>query len=442
MPHSHSSRRSFLKAAAAVGFTAPYFIRDLRAQSPNEAVRHASCGASGMAGADIRSLAGHKALRLICAAEVDERRAGDLKRDFPDVRLYTDFREMLDREQKNLDSVNVSTPDHMHAPMAMTALQLGLAVYGQKPLSHNVFESRRLTEVAREKGLVTQMGIQIHSTYEYQSAKHLVQSGAIGLVEEVHTFSDKKWGDPNPRPDRQDSVPDSFKWDKWLGVASERPYIEGYYHPGAWRKRLDFGTGTFGDMGCHIYDPVFSALALTAPLSVRSEGPKPNEYNWANDAVVHYTFPGNKFTAGETVHVTWYDGDQRPPQEVQEKVGRPLPGQGSVIFGTKGIMIVPHVARPILLPEENYRDFEYPKLATSDHYHQFVDAVRGMGKTLASFDYSGPLTEAVLLGGVASRFKGETLEWDAKGLKVTNLDDANQFLRRTYRKGWETAGLE
>jgi predicted dehydrogenase len=437
-----TNRRSFLKHAAAIGIAAPYFIRNLRAAPPSEAVRHASFGASGMAGADLRSITSHKAVKLVCVAEVDANRAADLKKDFPETKVYTDYREMLDKENKNLDCVNVSTPDHMHAPMAMSAMQLGLHVYGQKPLSHDVYESRRMTEFAREKKLVTQMGIQIHSSVEYRTAVKLVQDGAIGLIKEVHTFSDKKWGDPNPKPDRRDPVPANFNWDLWLGIASERPFIAGYYHPGVWRKRVDFGTGTFGDMGCHIYDPVYGALALTTPLSVRSEGAAPNGYNWATDAVVRYVYPGTKFTADKTVNVTWYDGDRRPPKEVSEWVGgRPLPGQGSVLLGTKGVMIIPHVGRPILLPDEQFKGFEFPKLEPVNHYHQFVEAVRGNGQTSAGFDYSGPLTEAILLGSVASRFPNQTLEWDAKALKFTNQADANQYIRRTYRKGWEVPGL-
>ena len=180
----------------------------------------------------------------------------------------------------------------MHGPIAMSALQLGKHVYCQKPLTHDLFETRQLTQVARQKKLATQMGIQIHSSREYVTAVRLVQDGAIGKVKEVHTWSNKKWGDMSARPDRSDPVPEGFDWDFWLGVCAERPFIgNAYYHPGNWRKRLDFGTGTFGDMGCHIYDPVFKSLELTAPLSVRSEGPTPNQWNWAINAVIHYVFP-------------------------------------------------------------------------------------------------------------------------------------------------------
>lgn len=423
--------------------TAPFITRGLLAASPNGKVRHASFGASGMAGADLGEFAKSPHFELVAVSEVDLSRAADVKKRWPNVRVYQDWRELFDKEDGNLDSVNVSTPDHMHAPIGMTALHHNLHVYGQKPLAHEIYEVRRLTEVAREKKRVTQMGIQIHSAIEYRLAVRLVQEGAIGKVKEVHTWSSKKWGDSTPKPNRNDIVPAGFNWDLWLGVASSRPYIgDGYYHPGNWRKRLDFGTGTFGDMGCHIYDPVFKALALTAPLSVRSEGPCPGPDNWATDAVIPYVFPGTAYTEGKTVNVTWYDGDQRPPADIVKLLeGDRLPDQGSIFVGTKGVMLLPHISRPVLYPDATYKDFKLPTEKANDHWVQFLEAVRGNGQTAANWNYSGPLTEAVLLGGVATRFPKTTLEWNAKALKFTNLKEANRFLRRTYRKGWEVKGL-
>jgi predicted dehydrogenase len=281
---------------------------------------------------------------------VDLNRGALIKRQFPDIRIYQDWRVLLDKEHKNFDSANVSVPDHMHAPIAMSAMQLGKHVYGQKPFAHDLFEVRRLTELAARKKLVTQMGIQIHSAVEYRLAVKLVQDGAIGKIKEVHTWSNKKWGDSDPLPERSDPIPEGFNWGLWLGVCATRPFIgEGYYHAGNWRKRLDFGCGTFGDMGCHIYDPVFKALALTAPLSVRSEGASPNQWNCATDAIIHYVFPGTRFTDGKSVHVTWYNGYRRPPQEAQALLEKdPLPDQGSILIGTQGVMLIPHVAKPQL----------------------------------------------------------------------------------------------
>ncbi|MDB5310398.1 MAG: gfo 5 [Gemmataceae bacterium] len=433
------TRRIALKATAT-GLAAPFVFRKFATAAPSETVLHASFGASGMAGSDIGSLTASKNLKLVAVAEVDQSKVGEVKKRFPDCRVYEDYRVLLDKE-KDLDSVNVSTPDHMHAPIGMRALQRGLHVYGQKPLTQTIYEARRLTEVAAEKKLITQMGIQIHSHPVHKLVVQLVHDGAIGKVKEVHSWSGKSWGDTTPKPDRTDPVPAGFNWDLWLGVAAERPFIgNGYYHPGNWRKRLDFGTGTFGDMGCHILDPVFGSLGVGNPLTIRSELPGPNDYNWSLDVQVKYVFPGTKYTT-ETVGLTWYNGNARPPKSVQDLVGGKLHDQGSVYIGTEGVMYSPYIADPVLLPAEKFKDFRKPQVKGDDHYLQFVEAVRGNGTTSAPFSYSGPLTEMVLLGCLATRFPKTDLKWDTKELKVTNVEEANRFVRRTYRKGFETAGL-
>jgi hypothetical protein len=238
-------------------------------------------------------------------------------------------------------------------------------------------------------------------------------------------------------------VPADLNWDLWLGMAAERPFIgNGYYHPSNWRKRLDFGTGTFGDMGCHIYDPVFKALELTAPVSLRSTGPVPNEWNWTINAHIEYLFPGTPFTEGKSVKVTWYDGDARPPQDVVALLGgQSAPGQGSIFIGTTGVLLLPHIAKPQLFPHDQFAGYTVPKVGGANHYTQFLDAVRGQGKCSASFAYGGPLTETVLLGGVATRFPDTTLLWDAEKLKFTNENKANACVRRAYRNGWQVKGL-
>lgn len=395
-----------------------------------------------MAWATLDGIATHSSVELACVAEVDASRLKNVKQKYPNARVYEDWREMLKKERKQLDIACVGTPDHMHAPQAMSAMRAGLHVYVQKPLAHDLYEVRKLTEYARSKRLVSQMGIQIHSNAEYRTAVKLIQSGAIGKVKEVHTWSNKKWGDTEPLPERTDPVPEGLNWDLWLGTAPSRPYIKGIYHPGNWRKRLDFGTATFGDMGCHIYDPVFEALALTAPLSVRSEGPAPNKQSWAINALIRYVFPGTRFTAEKTVKVTWYDGDQKPPADVLAALGSVrAPGQGSVFFGTDGAMLLPHIGMPVLLADGKLKDVKIEKVPGTDHYHQFVDAVLGKASTSTTFDYSGPLTESVLLGPVATRFPQTTLEWNAKKLKFTNSPEATSFVRRKYREGWKVKGL-
>ena len=444
------NRRAFLKTAAASSLALPFFTPRLFSAAPSDRVLHASFGASGMAAQDLAAITSHPNIQFVAVADVDLSKTSELKKKFPDLRVYQDWRELLDKE-KELTSVNVSVPDHMHAPIGMSAMQRGLHVYGQKPLTHDIYETRRLTEFAREKKLVTQMGIQIHSSRLYRQAVQLVHEGAIGKIKEVHTWSSKKWGDTGAKPDRTDPVPAGMNWDLWLGVSAERPFIGGgWYHPGTWRKRLDFGTGTFGDMGCHIFDPVFEAVALTAPISVRSEGPAPNEHSWATDAVIHYVFPATRFTEGKTVKVIWYDGDQRPPAEIQELVKtKPkspdappwkLTDQGSILIGTQGVMLIPHIDRAKLFPVEQFAGFKMPDVKDANHWHQFVDAILGKDKTQANFDYAGPLTESVLLGSVATRFPKTTLEWNAKKLAFSEKT-ANQFVRRTYRKGWEVKGL-
>lgn len=436
----HMSRRSALRRVAATSLAAPFVFRQFASAAPSETLLHASFGASGMAFADIRSLTASKHLRLIAVADVDLGRVKDVKKLFPDVRVYQDWRELLDKE-KQLHSVNVSTPDHMHAPITMSALQRGLHVYTQKPLTQSIYEARQLTRVAADKQVVSQMGIQIHSHHVHRTVVATVQAGPIGKVKEVHSWSGKHWGDRNPRPQKTDKVPAGLDWNAWLGVATERDYIAGYYHPGNWRKRLDFGTGTFGDMGCHILDPVFTALALTAPTAVHSDGGAPGPDSWGLDAQVRYTFPQTKYTT-ETLTLHWYDGDRRPPDEVRNLI-RPhkLNDQGSIYIGTEGVLYSPYIAAPVLLPVDKFADYKVVDAGGHDHYSQWVEACRGNGQTSTPFSYSGPLTESVLLGCLATRFPKTTLTWDAAKLTVTNVKAANALVRRTYRKGWEVEGL-
>ena len=436
------SRRSFLKTLGLAAMASPFITRDVMANPPHNILRHASFGAAGMAGEDIREITKFKQVELVAVAEVDLSRAVEVTKRHPSARVYQDWRQLLDREGKQLDSVNVSTPDHMHAPIAITAMQMGKAVYGQKPLAHDLYEVRRMTESARQQRLVTQMGIQVHSMSYYRLVGPLVQAGAVGKIKEVHSWCTKSWGDSSPRPDTSDPVPAGFDWNLWLGVCAERPFIgNAYYHPANWRKRLDFGTGTFGDMGCHIFDPVFDSLQLGAPISVRSEGTAPNEWNWAVDSRIHYVFPGTPFTADKTIEVTWYDGEQRPPKDVLALLeGDEVPGTGSILVGTQGTMLLPHVARPMLYPDKKFKDLKYPDIQSGDHWGQFVEACLTGSPTSAGFNYAGPLTESVLLGSVACRFPQTTLKWNAGELKFDSAD-ANKLIRRPYRTGWQVKDL-
>lgn len=439
MPRTPITRRTALKAAAA-GLAVPSVFRTHAHAAPSETVRHVSVGAGGMAGADIRSLTSHKKLKLVAVADIDASRAAAMKKTFPDITVYTDWREMFDKEK--FDSANISTPDHMHAAPTMRAIRMGKHVYTQKPLTQTIYEARMLTEAAQAHKTISQMGIQIHSHPVHRSVVQTIHDGKIGKVKAVHSWSGKKWGDPTPKPERTDAVPAGIAWDLWLGVAAERPFIGGgYYHPGNWRKRLDFGTGTFGDMGCHILDPVFGSLGVKDLKEVKSVGGHPNATNWGLDSEVLFTFPGSQYTT-ETVTITWYDGDRRPPQEVQALLGkRKISDQGSIYIGTEGVLYSPYIAQPVLLPEEKFVGKTISQVEGANHYHQFVDAVLGQGKTSAPFAYAGPLTEMVLLGCLSTRFPNQALTWDPVAMKVTNHAAANPFVRRTYRKGWEEKGL-
>jgi hypothetical protein len=437
------SRRSFLKTLGTAAAAAPFVTSNLLASPPHRVVRHACFGAAGMGWRDMTALAQCKDLEIVAICEVDLDRIHDARVLAPNARVYQDWRELLDKEAKNIDSVNVSTPDHMHAAIAVNAMELGKHVYCQKPLAHELFEVRHMTRLAAKRSKqVTQMGIQIHASSYYRLAVRLVQDGVIGKIKEVHSWCPKSWGDRGAKPDRTDPVPKNFNWDLWLGVCADRPFIGGeYYHPSNWRKRLDFGTGTLGDMGCHIFDPVFKGIGLAAPISVRSEGPAPNQWNWALDGKIHYQFAGTKHTAGKTMPFTWYDGTATPPKEITALLeGDEVPDSGSIFVGTEGVMALPHYSHPMLYPDAKFKDFKYPEVGELNHWGQFVDACRGEGRTSADFAYAGPLTEAVLLGCVATRFPHTTLDWNSKKLSFEQAE-ANSFVRRAYRKGWEVKGL-
>ena len=439
MPSPLVSRRHFLSTTAAGLAAAPWVTSGVRAASPNGKLRHASIGVGGMGAGDLGSFSGHPMLEVVALCDVDANHLDGARKRFPNATCYKDWRDLLEKEGDRIDSVNVSTPDHLHGSVGLAAMSLGKHLYGQKPLAHNLFECRQMMMRAREKKVVTQMGIQVSAGANERLAVALIRQGAIGKVKEVHSWSGKKWGDINPVPDRKDEVPKEFDWDLWLGPAAERPFIKGYYHPGEWRRRRDFGTGTLGDMGCHMFSAWFRALELAAPIQVCSKGPAPlNATNWSINALVEYTFKGTAHTAGETVKVTWYDGDSKPPAEVVAAAGGRLSMEGSVFLGSDGVMLFPHGGTPLLLPKEKYKDFKMPQVQAVDHYKEFVDCcLKGDRQPGANFDIAGPLTEAVLLGCLASPFPGEVLHWDAAALKVSNHAVADKLVRRDYRKGWE-----
>ena len=434
------SRRRFLQAGAAVA-AIPLISSGARAASPNGKLRTAHIGVGGMGGADLGSVSSHSQVEVAALCDVDQ---GTLERTLakhPGAKTFRDYRELFDAMGDAIDAVVVSTPDHTHAPAAMTALNLGKPVYCQKPLTHEVFEARQLRLAAEKKNLPTQMGIQVHSSPPYRRAVRMIQDGVIGKVSRVYAWSNKNWGyDGGPFTNHQ-APPDSLAWSLWLGVAAERPFTPGVYHPGAWRKLIDFGTGTLGDMGVHIFDTPYAALELTAPKWAKTTCRPPTGVGHPEKNVVEYEFPGTKHTTDSLIW-KWYDGTFAPPKSDElDLSGIDLPGQGALFIGEEGQMLLPHVGEAKLFPEEKFRDYKRPEVESDNHYHQWVNACLGEGKTSASFSYAGPLTEALLLGVVANRFPDTKLEWDAESLEITNLPEANKLLRRDYRDGSEVAGL-
>ncbi len=431
------SRRQFLGNSGAAAAALAFGPRLLYG-SPNGKLNLAVVGTSGMGGQDLHHLSDHPRLNVAALCDVDVNNLGQAAKNHPNAKTYRDWRKMLDEMSRDIDAVSVGIPDHMHAPVAMSAILRGKHVYCQKPLTHDLYEARKLTEAARRKKVATQMGIQIHSAKEYRTAVRILQDGAIGKVKEVHSWAGRVWSYKGDRPAGSDPVPAHLDWDLWIGTAPERPFKNEIYHPQNWRNWTDFGCGTHGDMACHIFDPVFTALELGLPLSATSEsGPPPKETFCMGNRVV-YRFAGTKHTAKE-LKLTWTDGETKP-----DATGWPvqkLPDTGSMFIGEKGWMLLPHIAAPQLFPEEQYKEYKAPEVDGVNHWHLWVEAALGNGTPEANFDFSGPLAESALLGVAANRVAGKAITWNPKTLKIEGAPGLNAYVRRTYRKGWEVEGL-
>ena len=426
-------RRSFIKNAAAFA-SITILPSSVWAIAKNGKIRTAHIGVGGMGNADLKAIASHNMVEVTALCDVDSIKLGEAQKQFPKAKVFADYRMLLDTLKNDIDAVIVSTPDHTHAPASLMAMNMGKPVYCQKPLTHHVTEARAVRKLAKDKNLVTQMGIQIHSFKEYRSAVKLIQGGIIGKVHTVRAWSPKNWGYDGPAPKGSDPIPNNLDWNLWLGTSPERPYKDKIYHPGNWRKLLDYGCGTLGDMGVHIFDTPYTALELDVPRTIKTNCRKPTGFGHPEKNVVTYEFPGTKHTT-DTLKWVWYDGIGAPKkhEELMLPGGEKLPGQGSMFIGEKGRLLMPHWDFAKLIVNGKYENVTYPELEHADHYHQFIDACMDKDTCSTPFSYASRLTEAILLGVVANRFPDETLHWDNASESFAEAK-ANKLLGGEYRK--------
>ncbi len=428
------TRRHFLQttAAGAAVLSTGVWSSTARpaSRSALEQLNIACVGTANRAADDIDGLRSESIVALV---DVDENYRNRAAQNFPSARTYADYREMLEKEAGKIDAVMVGTPDHHHAPATIRAIRAGLHVYCEKPLTHTVGEARLIAEATKQMGVATQLGTQIHAEPNYPRVVEMIQAGTIGDVTEVHVWVGKGWGG-GERPEGGQEPPATLDWDLWLGPAPERPFWPGIYHPANWRRWWDFGQGTLGDMACHYMDLPFWALKLRHPTRCEAEGPAVHAETCPLGLIVHYDFPAREGLP--PVKLSWYDGDLIP----QEVAGERVPGSGVMFIGTEGKMFADYT-RYRLFPSDKFANFQPPAKSIPDsigHHNEWIKACKEGTPTTCNFDYSGALTEAVLLGNVAYRV-GQPIEWDAESLKATNCPAADKYISKAYRPGWEVA---
>ena len=434
------SRRKFLRDSSIAG--AAFWIGSsafTRGESPNEKLNIGVIGTANRAGSNI---AGVKHHNIVAVCDIDDTFLDAAMKNFPQAKRYNDFRKLL--EQKDVEAVVVSTADHTHAVATAAALKSGRHVYCEKPLAHDVWEARVVSETAKKNPkLATQMGTQIHAGNNYRRVVELVQSGAIGKISECHVWCSKSKTAVVPKD--TPPVPKNVHWDLWLGPAPEHAYNPAY-HPKNWRAFWDYGSGTLGDMGCHYMDLAFWALKLRSPLSISAEGPEVSPVVTPPWTIAHWEYASRGDLPAVKVH--WYDGGKQPAivneikwpghkkadgTEAKSKV----PVNGVLFVGDKGMLWSDYDEHQ-LFPEEKFKDFKRPAPFIPDsigHHEEWIQACKTGKPTTCNFDYAGALSEAVLLGNVAFRV-GKKLEWDAANARVKNTRDADHIIRREYRKGW------
>jgi predicted dehydrogenase len=442
------TRRRFLQETAglAAGMSLSWPLLSTAAARQVPANEKLAIGIIGAGGRGWDNLQGVKSEQIVALADVDDKQAKNAFKRFPDAARYRDFREMLDKE-KSLDAVVVSTPDHMHAAAAIAAMRRGLHVYCEKPLAHTIYEARRMSQVAQETGVVTQMGQQGHAMEGSRRAVEVVRNGAIGEVRELHVWTDRPagwWPQGEERPKDKDSppVPETLDWDLWLGPAPERPYNP-VYVPFKWRGRWDFGTGAIGDMGVHNLDTAYWALDLGLPTSadVVAASLKTDDCPpLASILDIRYPARGT----APPVKLLFYDGKLLPPAELFQ--GEKMSDNGSLIIGSKGTLYTRtwHGGENendmfLLLPRKEFIGYQPPTPTlprVKEHHSEWIDACKGGPPTQSNFQYAARLTEGLLVGQLAIRV-GKKIEWDAEQMQATGRPEAEEFIHPQFRSGWE-----
>ena len=444
-----TSRRHFFfggllaGAVPAAGFGSAGSLKQLGYKSPNEKLNIAAIGAGGKGASDI---AGCQSENIVAMADPDDKRAEKTFKQFPKTPKYKDFRKMLDKQGREIDAVLVSCPDHMHATASMWAMSRGKHVYCQKPLTRTVWEARQLTEAARKYKVATQMGNQGYSNEGARQCCEIVWAGDIGNVTEVHAWTNRPitWWPQGPDVvPKEAPVPPTLDWDVWLGIAAWRPHSPAYV-PHNWRGFPDFGCGAIGDMACHILGTPNMALMLTAPTSVecvKQEGK--GKYTFPRQSVIRFDFPARG--PMPPVKVFWHDGLKTRPAIEGVANDEPLGDKdtnGSLLMGDKGMVTTGcYGERTRLVPAAKAKDYKLPpQLLTRSpgHYRDWIRACKGGDPACSNFGVAGPFVQWMLLGVIAMKFEGK-LNWDARAMRFTNNNEANKYLRPTFRKGWKFA---
>jgi len=454
------TRRTFLKEAAAIGagLYAAGGVRAADSTSANERIRFACIGIGGKGDSDSADAKRFGDVVAIC--DIDEQRLGTAKeKKFPEAQTFFDYRELFDKVGKDIDAVTVSTPDHNHAMASILAMRLGKACFTQKPLTHSVAEARMMAEVAREMKVATQMGNQGTAHDSLRRASAIIKSGALGTIKEVHVWTNRPvWPQGGPRP-ASASIPSTVHWEQWIGPAPYREYAPGY-HPFAWRGWWDFGTGALGDMACHTFNMPYMALDLKDPVSISAEHSGHNKDGYPSWSIINFNFPATD--ARPAIPVTWYDGGKKPSIELLG--GKPINGgkgarkgkdkndDDAAALPASGVLVVGE--KDILHGHGDYcgginfiSGAELPEVdfvKSPGHFEEYANAIKGGPPAVSNFaDYSGGLTETILLGNLAvwcgkgPDSDGKVVEWDAKNLKATNAPELDAIIRPPYREGWK-----